>query len=86
VSRMEPDRLESHRKAAALLLELGRHKQAIEPYQQAILLAPEEPALRYELGVCYSNLGQKAAAMAQYDALKKLDPGRAEELLFILEE
>jgi Flp pilus assembly protein TadD len=83
---MEPDRLEPHRKAATVLLELGRHKQAVEPYQQAILLAPQDATLRYELGVCYANLGQKSAAIAQLDALKKLDPSRAEELLFILED
>jgi len=65
---------------------LERHKQAIEPYQQAILLAPQDAALRYELGVCYANIGQRAAAMAQHDALKKLDPARAEELMFILED
>jgi Flp pilus assembly protein TadD len=50
------------------------------------LLAPTEPSLRYDLGICYVNLGQKAAAMAQYAALKKLDAGRAEDLLFIVED
>ncbi len=86
LARLDPDRLEAHQKAAGAYLELGKFKEAVEPFQQAILLAPTDAALRYDLGICYSNLNQKAAAMAQHDALKKLDPARADELLFIIED
>jgi Flp pilus assembly protein TadD len=85
IGEVNPDHAEALKRLVASLMELRRWSDAIEPFQQAILTAPNDAELRYGLGVCYANLGQKPAAKAQYDALRKLDPKKAEELRRIVE-
>ncbi|MCZ7683806.1 MAG: tetratricopeptide repeat protein [Sandaracinaceae bacterium] len=85
IGEVNPDHADAQKRLAANLIELGRYAEAIEPYQQALLGAPNDAELRYGLGVCYANLGQTAAAKAQYEALKKLDAKKADELKFVIE-
>ncbi|MEM9187987.1 MAG: tetratricopeptide repeat protein, partial [Myxococcota bacterium] len=65
---------------AALLMRENRHADAVDVFQRAMLVAPNDPSVRYGLGVCYASLGEGRAARAQYEALATLDPHKAEEL------
>ena len=65
--------------------ELARYKEAVMPYQQAVMLAPKDAGLRYDLGACYAKLGNLAAAKKQHEVLVTLDKARADLLLFILD-
>src|SRR5690606_38323073 len=80
-----PDHADAQKRLAANPVQPGRLAQALEPYQPALLSAPNDVELRYGLGVSYANLGQSAAAKAQYEALKRLDAANAEELRFVIE-
>ncbi|MCC6877960.1 MAG: tetratricopeptide repeat protein, partial [Sandaracinaceae bacterium] len=86
VTAIDPDRVDAQKRLAAVLVELGRFQEAVDPWQQGLLANANDAEVRYGLGVCYANLGQKSAAKAQYEALKKLDATKAEELLFVIEE
>jgi Flp pilus assembly protein TadD len=45
-----PDNVEALRGAAAALSRLNRHAEAVAALEQAVLLAPSDRRLRYELG------------------------------------
>jgi Flp pilus assembly protein TadD len=78
--RLDRDHVEAHRKLGVALARLGRHAEAIGPYQQAVLLAPLDSEVRFELGMCYVALANVRAATTQVEALQRLDPSRAREL------
>ncbi|MEZ4335852.1 MAG: tetratricopeptide repeat protein [Sandaracinaceae bacterium] len=85
IGEVDPDHAPAMARLGENLMELRRFAEAVEPYQQAMLSAPDDPMLRYGLGICYANLGQDAAAAKQLDVLKKLDPDLAEELQWVIE-
>jgi hypothetical protein len=41
---------------------------------------PDNPTIHNNLGIEYLSIGDKASALAEYEALKKLDPEGAERL------
>ena len=54
-----PEDPEALRGAARALVALGRQKEALEKYERAVALAPENAALRYELDREYDRAGKK---------------------------
>ena len=85
VGEVDPDHAVAMARLGENLMELRRYKEALDPYQQALLSNADDASVRYGLGICYANLGQDAAARAQYTALKKLDEDLAEELAWVIE-
>jgi len=67
---------------AMALIYFGRDqfRQAIEPFKQAIALAPQGQTY-LDLGVAYLKLGDSASAMEQYRLLKERNSILAERLL-----
>ena len=66
--------------------DLGYYEKALEAFKTALLLSTgvhegSKPRLHYSLGECYLNLGNRAAALAEYKILKSLDAQYA-QLLF----
>jgi Flp pilus assembly protein TadD len=55
-----------------LLMREGHVEAAIEAYQQAVQLAPEEPSCRLSLSRAYRRKGDLAAADRELDAYSSL--------------
>lgn len=66
---------------AGVYLIQGRLDEVITHLKNAISLAPDYAEAHFELGMIYSELGDKRAAMREYRILKKLDKKQAEQLL-----
>ncbi|HEY9070052.1 MAG TPA: tetratricopeptide repeat protein [Candidatus Ozemobacteraceae bacterium] len=56
--------------------------RALERFNEAILLQADNPDFLYNRGHCYGALGQFAEALADFEAVMRLDPGDAEALAF----
>lgn len=59
---------------AMALDELGDYKRAVQDYDAAIVLAPNDPALHLNRGVAKIRGGSPAAAIPDYDAAIRLKP------------
>jgi tetratricopeptide (TPR) repeat protein len=60
---------------------LGRFHQAIDAFKQAIRIKPDYTDPYFNLGLTYLHIGDKASALEQYEILKTLDAGTANQLL-----
>jgi tetratricopeptide (TPR) repeat protein len=65
-------------------LNLDQDAQAIAAFQQAVKVRPTFAQARYNLGVAFFAAGNRTAAMAQYNELRRLDPARAAKLLSVI--
>lgn len=59
---------------------LNRNQEAVEAYKQAIKLKPDDVDSHYNLGVTYSDLGNREAALKEYNILNSLDKEAAKQL------
>ena len=59
--------------------DAGQSAQAIDAYQQALRLNPEDAAAWYSQGVAYAQSGQRGKVLEVYKRLKTLDPAIAED-------
>ena len=66
--------------------KLGRYEEAIEPLKEAIKINPKYSNAHYNLGLVYHELGEKDTAMKEYEILKELNAGLAEQLLKTISE
>ncbi|MDT7780221.1 MAG: protein O-GlcNAc transferase [Acidobacteriota bacterium] len=65
-------------------LRLEQDEPAIKAFRQAILIRPNFPQARYNLGVAYFATGNRKGATDEYNALRRLDPARATKLQAII--
>lgn len=84
LAKLDPDRVEPWKKAAGAFLALEQWERAEDAYQHAVVLAPNDAALRFELGVCHVRRGNKEGAKKQLALLQGMDPGAAERLRTLL--
>ena len=54
-----PDNADALRGAARALIQLGRNAEALQKYERAVALAPDDLALRHELDAQYDRLRKK---------------------------
>ena len=87
--RLNPDSAEAHRGLGMAYLKLGSCEIATNPemvgsaaaaFEEALRIAPDSVEARYQLGLAYLILYDKKSAIKQYEALRGLDAGVAEEL------
>ena len=71
---------ETYRAMALIYFRRDRFREALEPFKQAIALAPQG-TLHLNLGVTYLKLGDKTSAMEQYRLLKERNSILAAQLL-----
>jgi len=63
---------------------LGRHREAIEAYREALRLKPDDASAWFNLAIAYSNIGNRSAAIEALKELKRYDPKEAERLYNVI--
>ena len=63
---------------------LGRHREAIEAYREALRLKPDDASAWFNLAIAYSNIGNRSAALEALKELKRYDPKEAERLYNVI--
>ena len=58
-------------KQAREALDEGQLEKAVELYKELIELTPDDPGLYWDLGVAYSDMGEKGKARKQIEHLRK---------------
>jgi len=61
--------------AGSVLMEQGRHEEAIPHYQAAVEILPEYPRAHEELGHAFAILGREEEALASYERVLALGRG-----------
>jgi len=93
--RMRPVLVEAYQNLASILFEEGRYAQAAalmeRTFEAVPLDAPLDPALRYNIGICYAKAGDRGRAAMHRRKYLELAPSGAQaamvrELLKGLEE
>jgi tetratricopeptide (TPR) repeat protein len=64
--------------------DLGRYREAIAVYREAVRLEPDEAAAWYNLGVDYANSGNRSAALEVVKELRRYDTQKADELFNLI--
>jgi tetratricopeptide (TPR) repeat protein len=77
-SGLAPDRAEPLNNLGALLFEMHRYAEAVEPYEQAIALDPNDAETQTGLGNVYLLIGKLPDAIAEYEAAVKIRPDDAQ--------
>jgi len=71
--RLEPNNPQTHYTLGNVYFTIGKNREAIKEYKRSIELNDSAPARIY-LALLYSQLGQKAQAIEQYEAALKISP------------
>ena len=74
---IEPDHPPALANLSALLAEQGRLEEAIPLARRAVEADPASVQARFNLALMYLNTGQPAAARAELEAARRLDPSHA---------
>jgi tetratricopeptide (TPR) repeat protein len=78
LTRMEPRSPQTWVTVAGVAMRLMRGERALEAYQRAAELKPEEVGLRMSVGHVQKTLGLRLESEASYKAALRMDPGRGE--------
>ena len=78
LARIEPKSPQTWVTAAGVAIRLMRPTEAIDAYERALTLLPQEAGLRMSVGHLQKTLGRRAESEASYKAALAMDPGRAE--------
>lgn len=83
-AEIEPNNASAHFNLGLALYNGRRYSEAIEAYKAVIKLRPELAGAHYNLGLTYVAINDKASARQQYDILKPLNAGMANQLLSLI--
>ncbi len=86
VIRLEPNRAGALTNLATALAALGRPAEAVPYFERAIAVNPRDPISRFGLTRAHLALGDCAAARAQAEVLRGLDPRLVEPALAVRRE
>ena len=70
----DPNNFEALAQLGGMYMEVGKYPQAIEYFERAMKVQPD-PAIRYDLVVCYRQSGQTDRAKTELAQLQKEKPG-----------
>lgn len=80
-----PSHLPSAQQRAAILVRLGRLKEAQAALAKLLTECPEEPALHVAMGKCQAKLGDSDEAVRQFHKAMDLDPRRQASVRVLLD-
>ncbi len=66
-------RVRRHRELGLVYRSKGMYREAIEEFQKALELSPDEASLHYGLGLIYSHLGNSNAARTEFALSRAVD-------------
>lgn len=72
------DNLRLDNSLGGALANAGRLKEAVDHYQKALKLAPNDPPLRLNLALAYLKMGNKQVAQREFDSACQLSPSLCE--------
>jgi tetratricopeptide (TPR) repeat protein len=81
VAEREPSSAKPRVQLANLYFDAERYDDAIKWYSEAVKLAPNDPDVSTDLGICYYYTNQPDKALEQFDRSLKLDPRHTKTLL-----
>jgi hypothetical protein len=64
--------------------DMGRHREAIAAYREALRLKPDYAPAWNNLGVAYALSGKRSAALEAVKELRRYDPQKADELFNLI--
>ena len=82
---LSPDHAESYLGLGVAYTVLGRNTDALEVCRKAVQIKPEYAQAHYALALIYLKLGDRAAAVREWEELKKLDPTLADEVMGLID-
>lgn len=80
----DPSDIQAWTRLANLFQDAGMFEPAIEFYQHALELTPNDANLLTDLGICYQELKQYDLALAQLELAQKADPANWQSLYNIV--
>ena len=78
LEKIEPDSPQTWVAIASVATRMLRQEEALDAYERAALLKPDDAGLRTSVGHLQKTLGRRPESEASYKAALELDPGRAE--------
>lgn len=78
--KLKPDYVEAWFNIGTIHLQSGRNREAVTAYRTALGHDPGYLRARNNLVVALMGLGDRAAALAEWEKLRRADPGMAEQL------
>ena len=80
VLNVDPDNLAALRRMGNLYHDAQMWPQAVEFYEKAATLAPNDPNLLTDLGTCYGGMSRNAEAVAMFARANAADPNHWQSL------
>lgn len=84
VVKADPNDAYAHNVLGDAYWNCGRYEEAIGAYKQSMKLHVYDPHVRYQIALAYLKMGDKDSAMEEYETLKDMDEGLANELLGLI--
>jgi tetratricopeptide (TPR) repeat protein len=80
VVRIDPDYADAHCNLGLAYYESGMYKEAMKSFKQVVRIDPDDAEVHFNLGLTYLQLNDRGSALEQYEILKSLESGLANEL------
>lgn len=77
---LDPDNGEALKRMGHLYHDARMWPQAVEFYEKAVALTPNDPNLLTDLGTCYGGLGRNDEAVAMFSKANGIDPNHWQSL------
>lgn len=83
---IKPDYADAHYNLGTAFFQTGQYHEAENSFKRALEIRPDDGWIHFGLGLTYLKLGDKNSATAEYEALRKLNPQKASQLLNLLDK
>ena len=71
----DPKNLRANIMLGNIYFDTGRNEEAVKAYRVALQVAPDNPDLRTDMGICLRRLGRVDEAIEEFRMASKSDPG-----------
>jgi tetratricopeptide (TPR) repeat protein len=82
--QIQPDSAQTHNDVGLAYGKLGKHRDAIKAFKEAILKKPDYAEAHYNLAITYLILKDENGALREYSVLKNLNQKKAATLFDLI--